>query len=134
MGGPKETLVTSLQTAAGDTLRDVWLFDEDSYESLYLRDDVADHVAELDVARYIDNERYGYVTRETYESLHYTDYEYTIRGFDEFVQYRTFLGADDDRVGLMASFDPDVTLSFREITRELCDSYDCDFVSVASDE
>lgn len=114
--------MSALEDAGGDGLRDVWLFDETGHESLYLRPDVRDRVADLEVDRYIDNERYGYVTRETWESLHYTDYEFTIRGFDEFLLYRTFLGTGEGRVGLMASFDPGVSVSFPELTRSL---YDC---------
>ncbi|MFB6177540.1 MAG: hypothetical protein ABEI99_10415 [Halobaculum sp.] len=120
MADSKTELVSTLRDAGGDSLRDAWLFDEVGHESLYLRDDVASRVADLEVDRYIDNERYGYVTRETYESLHYTEYEFTIRGFDEFLQYRTFLGTvDDDHVGLMASFDPNVGIDFRTLTESL---------------
>lgn len=120
MADSKSELVSTLRRTGGDGLRDAWLFDEVGHESLYLRDDIASRVSELEVDRYIDNERYGYVTRETYESLHYTEYEFTIRGFDDFLQYRTFLRTvDDDHVGLMASFDPSVGIDFRALTEDL---------------
>ncbi|MEZ3143584.1 hypothetical protein [Halobaculum sp. MBLA0143] len=122
MSGVKDDLVSALRDAGGDGLRDAWLFDETGHESLYLRPDVRDRVTDLNVEQYIDNERYGYVTRNTWESLHYTDYEFTIRGFGEFLLYRTFLGDGDRPVGLMASFDPEVAVSFPELTRTL---YDC---------
>jgi len=124
MGDARDGVLAVLRDAGGGSLRDAWLFDDSGHESLYLRSDVRDRVAELDVERYIDNERYGYVTRETWESLHYTDYEFTIRGFDEFTLYRTFLGSDDDRIGLMASFDPGASVDFQAVTRDLYDQFE----------
>ena len=120
MADGTETLVTVLRDAGGESLRDAWAFDETGYESVYLREDVAERVERIDVDRYIDNERYGYVTRETYESLHYTEYSYTVRGFEDFVQFRTFLETGDgNRVGVMASFDADANPDFRALTRRL---------------
>jgi hypothetical protein len=133
MGKAKEVLVSPLRELGGAGLRDAWLFDETGYEALYLREDVESKVAEIEVERYIDNERYGYVTRETYESLHYTEYEFTIRGFDAFVQYRTFVETKNgDRLGVMASFDPDVGVDFRDLTERLTDGAKRSSVSVTS--
>lgn len=101
----KTELVDAFSSFGGDALRDVWLFDQSGHESLFLRDDVAEKIADLDVATFVDNERYGYVTRETYSDLHYTSYEYTVRGFDEYEQFRTFLAEDERKIGLFASFD-----------------------------
>lgn len=98
-------LLDRIEEVGGDALRDVWVFDTSAHRSLYLREDVAAELEPLEVERYIDNERYGYLSRETYESLHYATYEYTVRGFDEFEQFRTFLFGDDVMVGLFASFD-----------------------------
>jgi len=102
----KRQLVDAFSAFAGDALRDVWLFDKDGHETMYLRDDVERKVADVDVARFVDNERYGYVTRDTYADLYYADYEYTVRGFDEFELFRTFLSEDGAGVGVFASFDP----------------------------
>lgn len=122
MSDATESLVASLRESS-EGLRDAWLFDESGYESLYLREDVRERIEDVRVERYIDNERYGYVTRETYESLHYTEYTYTVRGFADFVQYRTFLTtADRDRVGVMASFDTDAEPDYRALTDRLTDA------------
>ena len=108
-GGPtrdaKRTLVEAFSAFGDDALRDAWLFDQHAYEGLYLREDVEEKVADLDVPRFVDNERYGYVTRDIYSDLYYASYEYTVRGFDDFEQFRTFLLGEDRRVGLFASFD-----------------------------
>jgi len=101
----KAALVEAFESFGGGALRDVWLFDQTGYESMYLRADVAERIADFDVERYVDNERYGFVTRDTYSDLHYVDYEYTVRGFDGFEQFRTFLSADDEKIGVFASFD-----------------------------
>lgn len=119
MASPREELVTALRDADGDSLRDAWLFDQQDHESVYVRDDVSERITDVDVEQYIDNERYGYITRSTYESLHYTDYEYTVRGFDEFLQYRTFLSTGEDRIGLMASYDAEADIDFRPLTARL---------------
>ncbi|RDI70234.1 DUF7522 family protein [Halopelagius longus] len=106
MTRPKERLVSVFEQFAGDALRDVWAFDERDFDELYVRPDVAERLESdgLDVARFVDNERYGFVTRQTYESLYYADYGYTVRGLSAFEQFRTFLG--DEPVGVFASFDP----------------------------
>ncbi|PSP54338.1 hypothetical protein BRC82_10510 [Halobacteriales archaeon QS_1_67_19] len=101
----KSALVEVFSSFGEEALRDVWLFDQQDHEAMYLRDDVAAKVDELDVATFVDNERYGYVTRDTYGDLYYADYAYTVRGFDGFEQFRTFLSTDDRNVGVFASFD-----------------------------
>ncbi|NEU56880.1 hypothetical protein [Halorussus sp. MSC15.2] len=98
-------LVEAFSTFGSDGLRDVWLFDQNAHEGLYVREDVERKITDLDVPRFVDNERYGYVTRDTYGDLYYASYAYTVRGFDEFEQFRTFLGDGDERVGVFASFD-----------------------------
>lgn len=100
----KEALVSAFAAFGGDYLRDIWLFDQSDFEVLFLRGDVADKLEAVDVAKFIDNERFGFITRDTYDQLYYASYQYTIRGFDEFEQFRMFF--DDDRhVGMFASLD-----------------------------
>lgn len=102
----KAALVTAIRDFCGDALRDVWLFDEADHEALFVREDVADKLESVEVDGYIDNERYGFVTRATYKELYYADYEYTVRGFDRFEKFRTFPAADAERkIGLLLSVD-----------------------------
>jgi len=101
----KQALVGEFASFGDDALRDVWLFDQDDHESMYLREDVERKIADVDVSTFVDNERYGYVTRDTYADLHYTSYEYTVRGFDGYEQFRTFLVNGEAKVGVFASFD-----------------------------
>ncbi|WP_327052531.1 DUF7522 family protein [Halomicrococcus gelatinilyticus] len=101
----RTALVAAFSEFGGDSLRDVWLFDESDFEPLYLRDDVEEKLASVDVSKFIDNERYGFVTRETYDQLYYASYRYTVRGFDDFEQFRTFVEDDDAHVGVFASLD-----------------------------
>ena len=121
MSDPKSQLVTALREADGDSLRDAWVFDQTGHESLFVRPDVRERISDVAVEEYIDNERYGYVTRETYESLHYTEYAYTVRGFADFQQFRTFVQTADDRVGIMASFDPDADPDYRALAARLAE-------------
>ena len=103
MSDAPSRIVDTVRAFGGDALRDLWVFDRGGYEHLYLREDIADAIDSVDVARLIDNERFGYVTRDTYEALYYADYGYTVRGFDEFEQFRTFVG--ERPVGMFAGFD-----------------------------
>lgn len=100
-------LLDTLQRFAGDALRDVWLFDQWTHERLYARPDVAELVEDDSPAAesVIDNERYGYVTRDTYVDAVDDSYGYTVRGFGEFEQFRTFLVGDEERVGLFVGVD-----------------------------
>jgi hypothetical protein len=103
---------------AGDALRDVWVFDEDGQECLYIRDDVSTRLDGHDPERYIDNERYGFITRRTYDDLTYASYQYTVRGFDEFTTFRTFLGG----FGVLASVDRGPDHDFGELFDRLCET------------
>ncbi|NHN58489.1 MULTISPECIES: hypothetical protein [Halorussus] len=103
--GAKSALVDAFSMFEGDALRDVWLFDQRDHEELYVREDVCDKIADVDVSQFVDNERYGFVTRETYSDLHYASYEYTVRGFDGYEQFRTFLSEGDAKIGAFGSFD-----------------------------
>jgi len=105
MNGAKDSLLSAVRTYSGGQLRDLWLFDERHHEALYLREDVREKVADVAVEKHIDNERYGYITRETYNQLNYAEYRYTIRGFDQYEQFRTFVADNGLRVGVFASFD-----------------------------
>lgn len=106
MDSGKDVLVGTFRSFGGDDLRDVWLFDQTGHESLFVREDVASNLEDVDVSRYVENERYGYITRDTYSMLHYATYEYTVRGFDEYEQFRTFLqNGEKAKVGIFASFD-----------------------------
>ncbi|WP_430505570.1 DUF7522 family protein [Haloparvum sp. PAK95] len=120
MADPTSQVVDACRYFGGERLRDIWIFDGERHASLFLRDDVAATIDDVDVSQYVDVERYGYVTRESYEDLHYAEYWYTVRGFDEYDQYRTFFGEGTDRVGLFASFDSHVEpCDFRALTESL---------------
>ncbi|WP_313695349.1 DUF7522 family protein [Halorarum halobium] len=121
MDEPKDELRGRLREFGGEALRDAWLFDQETHEPLYVRDDVERRVADVDVAEYLDNERYGYITRRTFEELHYTGYNYTVRAFDAFTQFRTFERVGDGHVGVLASFDPDGNYDFDGLAARIAD-------------
>lgn len=101
----KSALVSVVESFGGENLRDVWVLDQRTEEALYLRDDVAQNIEDVDVERYMDNERFGFVTRDTYNQLHYSEFAYTLRGFDSWELFRTFLVEEDDKVGVLCSLD-----------------------------
>jgi len=103
----KAALVEVIEGAIGDRLRDVWVLDQRTQEPLFLREDVADRISDVDVEKYLDNERYGFVTRETYDLLHYSEFRYTHRGFDTWELFRTFVEDDDQQVGVVVGLDAD---------------------------
>ncbi|SFK88672.1 hypothetical protein SAMN04487950_1646 [Halogranum rubrum] len=105
MDDATEALVATFQSFGEGALRDVWLFDQWTHQNLYLRADIESQLSDLDVDAFIDNERYGYITRDTYESLYARDYDYTVRGFASSELFRTFFADDDTRIGVLAGFD-----------------------------
>jgi hypothetical protein len=117
----QSTFLTAFRDFAGDALRDVWVFDETDLHCLYIREDVAASLEDHDPARYIDNERYGFITRRTYENLTYASQQYTVRGFTEFTQFRTFLPRSerDGVFGVLASLDPE-PYDFQSLYDALC--------------
>jgi hypothetical protein len=130
MNEAKSALLDAVTGFGGESLRDLWLFGQQGHEALYLRDDISEKIEEVDVESHIDNERFGYITRETYNQLNYAEYEYTIRGFDQYVQFRTFLADNGLRVGVFASFDRrDGGYDFAALQRRISDvkaEYDAD--------
>ena len=103
--GAKSALVSVVEGFGGGSLRDLWVLDERTQEPLYVRDDIAKNIEDVDVERYMDNERFGFVTRDTYNQLHYSTFAYTLRGFDTWELFRTFLVEDGDKVGVLCSLD-----------------------------
>jgi len=120
MAQAEDRLRTAVRDVVGDSLRDVWVFGERRTRALYLRDDVEEALADHDTEPYIDNERYGYITRETYENLTYASYEYTVRGFDSFETFRTFVSD----VGVLVSYDAGVDIDARRLYTALSEAED----------
>lgn len=115
MSGADE-LLEAVRELVGASLRDVWTFDRAGQECLYVRDDVAEHLEAHDPGEFIDNERYGYITRLTYEELTYTGYEYTVRGFTQFETFRTFLDdGSESPVGVLVSVDRGSDVQFADL-------------------
>ncbi|WP_435153043.1 DUF7522 family protein [Haladaptatus sp. DFWS20] len=124
----KEALVSAFAEFGGENLRDIWLFGQSDYEMLYLRDDVSDKLEEINVSKFVDNERFGFVTRDTYDQLYYASYQYTVRGFDDFEQFRMFFADDERNVGMFTSLDlqpggHDYESLFRHVT-DIASGYD----------
>jgi len=121
----KAALVDALREHVGDNLRDVWVLDEQAQEAVYLRDDIEDRISDVDVEKYLDNERYGFVTRETYNRLHYSEFRYTHRGFDTWELFRTFVVDGPTKVGVVVGVDSDGTnydfAALTEAIHELAD-------------
>ncbi|WP_396612387.1 hypothetical protein ACH9L7_03665 [Haloferax sp. S1W] len=126
MSNAASRFVDVFRDFGGDALRDVWVFDRTGHQPLYLRDDIEQAITDVDVSRLVDNERFGYVTRDTYEALYYADYGYTIRGFDTFEQFRTFIG--DQPIGVFAGFDRDDTgrnfAALNDSIQQIADEFD----------
>jgi len=134
----KSALVETLQAELGDNLRDVWVLDERTQESLYLREDIAERVSDIDVEKFLDNERYGFVTRQTYNLLHYSEFRYTHRGFDTWELFRTFVVDDSAKIGVLVSVDSDGTHydfgGLNDAIWELGETYSADALAPAATE
>jgi len=138
LDGAKAALVDALVDALGDNLRDVWVLDPHTQQSLYLRADVADRIEDVDVEKHLDNERYGFVTRETYDRLHYSEFRYTHRGFDTWELFRTFVTDGDIQVGVVVGVDADGTNydfgALADAVRDLADEHGVVALAPVADE
>lgn len=74
-----EELVSAARTAIGDELRSAVYFTADECEQVYLREGLE---READVERFVDNERLGFSSQQTYGHTELGDYQFTIRAFD----------------------------------------------------
>lgn len=101
---PARELVARARSVAPERLRDVHVFSPQGHQDLYLRPDVEDRLKDADLEQYIDQERHGSIVAETYDSLSYTGYRYTVRGFSTFEQFRTFLDSEGT-IGILVSYD-----------------------------
>jgi hypothetical protein len=89
-----DQLVSTSRTAIGDALRSVIYFTPEEFDVLYVRSDL--YGGDTEVAReakktFVDNERVGFDSRETYDELaieegvepNIGEYEFTIRVFSD---------------------------------------------------
>ncbi|WP_435096396.1 DUF7522 family protein [Halarchaeum sp. P4] len=98
-----EDLLSVVREFDASSLRTCWTFDPDTHQRRYVRADVP--LSAIDVEGFLHNERYGFVTRDIYDSLHPASYHYTVRGFDGVEVFRCFF--EGAQVGVLCSFDAD---------------------------
>jgi len=75
----RSQLISACRTAIGDRLRSMVYFTAADYEQIYLRSDL-EH--EADIERFVNNERLGFTSMQTYGASELGDYYYTIRAFE----------------------------------------------------
>ncbi len=102
--GFAEEIATTCRTGVGDTLRSVIHFTPDASELLYLRSDLYGGDRELAMEReavFVENERLGFDTHETYRRFEEEgfapaigEYELTIRAFSDGFVSRVIVGND----------------------------------------
>ena len=90
---PSDELVEELRsvcrTVIGDELRSVTYFTPDSYDHLYLREDLERGENKL---AFVENERLGFTSQRAYAWSELGDYRYTIRAFDNGYLVRVIRG------------------------------------------
>jgi len=108
----RSALLTAVREQCDASLRDVRVLDRDSHDALFVRPDVRERLDDVALDRYLDNERLGYLSHDTYEGLHYAEFRYTVRGFDCFTQFRTFLRDGEERIGVLVGVDAGTDTDF----------------------
>lgn len=76
----REELVSAIRATAGEELRSITYFTEESLEQLYLRRDL-DRTADL--VGFAEMERHGFKAQDAYRGTELGDYRFTIRVFDD---------------------------------------------------
>lgn len=74
-----EALISACRGAIGDDLRSITYFTPDTWEQLYLRDDL-ERDAQLD--QFVESERLGFSAQQTYGDTELGAYRFTIRAFE----------------------------------------------------
>jgi hypothetical protein len=71
-------LVRTARTTVGDELRSLTYFTENTFDQLYLRDDLN---RTADLIGFAENERMGFRSKRAYKGTQLGEYEFTIRVF-----------------------------------------------------
>lgn len=74
-----EALISACRSAIGDDLRSITYFTPETFEQLYLRDDL-ERDAQLD--KFVESERLGFSAQQTYGDSELGAYRFTIRAFE----------------------------------------------------
>jgi hypothetical protein len=121
-----DSLVSTARTALGDTLRTVVYFTPEAFDVLYLRSDLyggdPDRAREVK-GRFVNNERLGFDSQETYRDLgeepdaepDIGEYEFTIRVFSDGFISRVIVGDH----GVLLTTDGMEIQSFEELAISL---------------
>jgi hypothetical protein len=84
-----EELKRACRTAVGDRLRAIAFFTPTDQRLVYLRDDI-ESTESLDT--FVENERYGFETQDSYDDPELGDYRSTIRIFEQGYLTRVIVG------------------------------------------
>jgi hypothetical protein len=101
-------LVSAVRTAAGDELRSITHFTEESVDQLYLRTDLE---AEADLVGFADIERLGFHSQKGYQRTELGGYLFTIRAFEDGYLTRVIEGDH----GIFVTTDPMARDRFEEL-------------------
>ena len=103
-----DELISVCRTATGDELRSITYFTADDYEQLYLRSDLE---RDADIDRFVENERLGFTSQQTYGDSELGEYEFTIRVFEWGYVTRVIVGDH----GVYVTTDPLNMNEFHEV-------------------
>ncbi len=113
-----EELVSVCRTAIGDDLRSITYFTAEDHEQLYIRTDLDPGA---DTEQFVANERFGFISQDTYGNTELGEYLFTIRVFEWGYLTRTIV---DDH-GIFVTTDPlhmdefeEVETSIRTVLKE----------------
>ena len=84
-----EELESVCRTTVGDELRSITYFTPDSYDHVYLREDLERGENKLS---FVETERTGFASQRTYAWSELGDYDYTIRVFENGYLVRVISG------------------------------------------
>lgn len=103
-----EEMVSVCRTAIGDSLRSIVYFTPDAFEQIYLRNDLE---RGADVEAFVENERLGFRSQETYGDTELGEYQFNIRVFEWGYITRAIVGDQ----GVFVTTDPLDMTEFEEV-------------------
>ena len=107
-----DQLLRACRTAIGDELRSLTHFTPDDYSHIYLRSDLE---RGKDPISFVETERLGFTSQQTYEWSELGAYRYTIRAFEHGYIVRVIVGDH----GAYATTDPLTMDRFDEVAEAI---------------
>lgn len=115
-----DQLLSACRTAVGDELRSLTYFTRDDYRHIYLREDLE---RGPDPLAFVETERMGFASQDTYEWSELGEYKFTVRAFENGYVVRV-IGDDSGAYATTDSLTMDLFWEVAEAMQQILEEYE----------